>query len=119
MQGLGGEIGTLAGVLGSSTISSARAAGFRKIEDLIDRALLDPTFGRALAMKAPPRSQAGDAAMRFQFGRIGRATAFGLTAGQEPPTKVGGRSDEVGFSSPDLGSAPERARRRRWQREEP
>ena len=81
-----GEVGAMAGLLGSQTIGAARAAGLRKIEDLVDRALLDPQFARALAMKAPVKSQAADAALRFQFGRIGRATALGLAAGQSAPT---------------------------------
>ena len=80
---LGGEVGALAGLFGSQTIGAARAAGLRKIDDLVDRALLDPQFARTLAMKAPDKSNSGaDAAMRFQFGRIGRATALGLAAGQ-------------------------------------
>lgn len=83
--GLGGEIGAMAGLLGSTTISAARTAGFRKIEDLVDRALLDPQFARTLAMKAPAQSQGAGAALRFQFGRIGRATALGLAAGQPTP----------------------------------
>ena len=80
---LGGEVGALAGLFGSQTIGAARAAGLRKIDDLVDRALLDPQFARTLAMKASDKPNSGaDAAMRFKFGRIGRATALGLAAGQ-------------------------------------
>ncbi len=90
--GLGGEIGAMAGLFGSSTIGAARSAGLRTIDDLVDRALLDPQFARTLAMKAPAKSQAADAAMRFQFGRIGRATALGLAAGQSAPARQAGGS---------------------------
>lgn len=41
---LGGEVGALAGLFGSQTIGAARAAGLRKVDDLVDRALLDPQF---------------------------------------------------------------------------
>ena len=43
---LGGEVGALAGLFGSQTIGAARAAGLRKIDDQVDRALLDPQFAR-------------------------------------------------------------------------
>ena len=88
---VGGEVGAMAGLFGSQALGSARAAGFRKIDDLVDRALLDPQFARILAMKAPIKSRAADAALRFQFGRIGRATALGLAAGQAGPKQGAAR----------------------------
>lgn len=79
---LGGEVGTLAGLFGAKTMETARSAGLKRISDIVDEALLDPAFGRALAMRAPASSEKVQAPLRAQLARIARATALGVTAGQ-------------------------------------
>lgn len=53
--------GTAIGWLGAKTVGALRDAGFKRADDILREAMLDPVLARALLTKAPPKPDTGNA----------------------------------------------------------
>jgi hypothetical protein len=89
-----GPWGAIGGALGSHAVTSMRAAGLRKVDDLVTQAMLRPDLARALFNKVPNRSNDPSAISLRQA--LNRASMFaaantGLESadGQPLPMAVG------------------------------
>lgn len=56
---IGGWPGALIGGLGSKALLEAREAGIKSVEDMVQKAMLDPDLARTLLMKAPKKLDTG------------------------------------------------------------